>query len=156
MTTPTRGRGSQRPSVIDLVFTNEIDMIDNIDITEPLGASDHAVLDIKFRCSVEEQPPKIVFKYEKTDFNELKEMLDIDWKEKLNGCKDDVDKQWGIYYKLHREAEDKCVPKNVITTNNKKFSVPLDHKTLAKKRKKYKLWKRFMETEDGIIYTQWR
>ena len=40
-TSPTRFRGTQQ-SCLDLVFTNEDEMIDKVDELPPLGKSDHA------------------------------------------------------------------------------------------------------------------
>jgi hypothetical protein len=39
---PTRGRGETKPSTIDLLFSNEEGKVDNIDISPPLGTSDHS------------------------------------------------------------------------------------------------------------------
>lgn len=44
---PTRGRGTNLPSTLDLVMTNEENMIDSIEIVAPLGKSDHSVIEIK-------------------------------------------------------------------------------------------------------------
>lgn len=45
---PTRYRGDDTPSTIDLVFTNEEDMIESIDYHSALGLSDHLTLLINF------------------------------------------------------------------------------------------------------------
>ena len=36
-----------------------------------------------------------------------------------------------------------------------KLKLPLDRKSLGKRKKKYRLWKRFMETGDGSIYKEY-
>ena len=43
---PTRGRGSSQPTLIDLVLTNNPDIIDKVDHDDPLGKSDHSVVEI--------------------------------------------------------------------------------------------------------------
>ena len=45
---PTRFRGENNPSILDLIFTNEGGMIDNIEHCAPLGNSDHEVLEFNF------------------------------------------------------------------------------------------------------------
>ena len=45
---PTRFRGENNPSILDLIFTNEEGMIDSIEHCAPLGNSDHEVLEFKF------------------------------------------------------------------------------------------------------------
>ena len=46
--TPTRYREGEEPSILDLVFTNEEAMIQQISHQSPIGKSDHSVLLIKF------------------------------------------------------------------------------------------------------------
>ena len=41
---PTRARGQDEPSLIDLVFTNEENMISQIEHLNPLGSSGHCTL----------------------------------------------------------------------------------------------------------------
>ena len=47
---PTRYRTGQRPSLLDLVLTDESHLVDNIHMCEPLGKSDHMVLDFEYIC----------------------------------------------------------------------------------------------------------
>ena len=47
---PTRYRARQRPSLLDLVLTNESHLGDRIQISEPPGKGDHAVLEFDFLC----------------------------------------------------------------------------------------------------------
>ena len=50
VTLPTRWRLGNKSNILDLVFTNEKGMIDDIVYESPLGKSDHSVLIITFRC----------------------------------------------------------------------------------------------------------
>jgi exonuclease III len=43
---PTRARGEDKPSVLDLVITNEIETVHSIAIESPLGKSDHATVQV--------------------------------------------------------------------------------------------------------------
>jgi endonuclease/exonuclease/phosphatase family metal-dependent hydrolase len=45
---PTRGRNSQQPHVLDLLFTNEEGMVSDIEYLSPLGKSDHCIITYKF------------------------------------------------------------------------------------------------------------
>ena len=40
-----------------------------------------------------------------------------------------------------------------VKTGKTQCAVPLDKKTLAKRRKKHSLWKKYMDTEEGKIYS---
>ena len=48
VTEPTRIREGQEPSILDLVFTNEQNMVDKIDYSHSLGKSDHIMLNFNF------------------------------------------------------------------------------------------------------------
>ena len=47
---PTIFRESQKPSILDLIFTNEENMVDKINHLPSLGKSDHVVLCFNFTC----------------------------------------------------------------------------------------------------------
>ncbi|KAK3096157.1 hypothetical protein FSP39_023862 [Pinctada imbricata] len=46
----TRARIGCEPSVLDLIFTNEVEMVEGITYCDPLGHSDHCALDFTFLC----------------------------------------------------------------------------------------------------------
>jgi hypothetical protein len=48
---PTRWRGTDTPHVLDLVFTNEENMVSELEYLSPLGKSDHCVLCATFLMS---------------------------------------------------------------------------------------------------------
>ena len=50
---PTRSRGTDNPSLLDLVLTNEENMVSNIQYHSPLGLSDHVLISFKFNCYTE-------------------------------------------------------------------------------------------------------
>jgi hypothetical protein len=49
---PTRFREGQQPSCLDLIFTNEENMVDldSLNIDSPLGKSEHAVIRFNYMC----------------------------------------------------------------------------------------------------------
>ena len=47
---PTRGRGTNKPATLDLVFTSNEESIEKLDIDAPLDKSDHSVLKFWYRC----------------------------------------------------------------------------------------------------------
>ena len=156
VTKPTRARGSNTPHVLDLVMTDDDRNVEKLSIGAPLGRSDHAVITFDLVCEPEEPPPKIIPQYDKADYEGMKDMLDIDWKQILDQHQGDVNSQWTVFEQKYKEAEERFVPRKIVHTGKKTFSHPLDRKTLEKKRKKYHLWKRFLETADGEIYTEYR
>ena len=47
---PTGFRDGQEPSTLDLVFTNEENMVNNISYSPGLGSSDHLIITFQFIC----------------------------------------------------------------------------------------------------------
>ena len=50
ITDPTRFRQGDTPSLLDLVFTNELDMINKMNYLLPLGNSDHVCIQFNMVC----------------------------------------------------------------------------------------------------------
>ena len=65
----TRHRGSDRPSLLDLVLTNEANHVTDIVYDSPLGKSDHSTLVFQFSCYAEFNTTKERHNYQKGDYN---------------------------------------------------------------------------------------
>ena len=141
---PTRVRGADEPNILDLIFSNEEGMIKNLVQEAPLGKSDHSVLRFTVKCTPEKQPPQIKSYYEKADYKKMIDMFnESKWEEKILEFPDDVEAQWKLFRDIYSAAEKECVPKKKVFVDgvfNKKLSVPLDEKNLAKLKKKHKIW----------------
>ena len=78
---PTRIRQGESPSLIDLVFTNEEDLVSNLSYLPPLGNSDHICIQFDLTCYSE--PKKTDnFKYNTraANIDPMKQTLgDVDW-----------------------------------------------------------------------------
>ena len=150
---PTRGRNANQPTLLDLFFsTSEQDA--NLTLDQPLGKSDHALMKIVYQCQPEFLPERIICDFKRADFEKMKEKLTIDWVNYLESG-NDVNAMWEKFHYKFKEAERECIPKKIIRAGNKKATHPLDRKTLRTRKKKYHLWKRFMETRDAKIYSEY-
>ena len=78
---PTHYRGSQTPSTLDLIISNEEGMVDGIELTALIGKSHYVVIQFKFDCYIEqvkEQQPRHI--YHKGDYNNMcRETSQMDW-----------------------------------------------------------------------------
>jgi hypothetical protein len=119
-------------------------MVDTIDISPPLGKSDHSLFSFVFNIYVENQnTTKIRYKYDKADFESMRNILNIDWRTIL--LNKDIDEQWTVFVSKINDAIDKCVPKVKINSNTDIKSdknCPLTRKARAKIKKKQRLWNR--------------
>ena len=92
VTEPTRWRGNDQPNILDLIITNEEDMISCIDYQCPIGKSDHAILVFDFECYAEENIEVFTKKkYHKANYDKMKEYVNnINWDELLKDKDIDV------------------------------------------------------------------
>jgi len=96
---PTRWRGTDTPHVLDLVFTNEENMVSEMEYLSPLGKSDHCVVQFQFNCYTKlkiDRRQKMC--YDQGNYAEFnKERARIKWKEFLNPS-EHIDRNWAKFY----------------------------------------------------------
>ena len=153
--TPTRGRGKDNPSILDLLFTSNEDSIDRIEMHAPLGKSDHSMIKLVYRSEPEVLPAKVVYDYAKGDYEKMRQALNIEWNNYFSECEDDIDLIWDKFMRKFDQAKKECIPPKKVKTGKKTFIYSLDRKALAKRKKKYRLWKRFLLTKDAKVYEEY-
>ncbi len=153
---PTRARGSDEPSLIDLVLTNEENMITDIKIESPIGKSDHSVIHFSFNSYIEIMKSwRTKILYHKGDYEKIREVLDCDWARELRACSD-ISEMWEVFSKKLNSAIEKYIPcKKIENNNSKRQSMPMTEKDRAKVRKKHRCWQRYMDTKDGRKYREY-
>ena len=62
---------------------------------------------------------------------------------------------WKKFINQFDQAERECIHKNIVKTGKRKFSYYHDRKALAKRKQKYRLWKRFIDTKDAKVYVEY-
>ena len=153
---PTRGRGTDKPSLVDLCLTTNENNIETIDIQAPLGKSDHSMIKVTYRCQREEElNNKLVPDFQKGDYTKMKDDLNIDWKKFLSRYEEDVDGMWKAFYEKFKETERLCIPQKILRRNNNNNLTPLDRKGISKRKKKHRLWKKYQETKEGKDYLEY-
>ena len=157
---PTRGRGNDDPSHLDVLLTNSDDTIEALEVDAPLGKSDHSVIWGSLKCFYEEKTfTKTRYLYDKADYSGLKKALNIDWVEYLNepGNSGDVNEMWDAFTRKLNSAIEDCIPKITIKINrakrNKRKSV-FDRRCLKLIKRKNRLWEKFLKTKDGLAYLE--
>ena len=157
---PTHHRAMQTPTTIDLVITNEEDLIDNIHYLPPLGKSHHSVLAYEINCEISKQVSTTVkFLVDKGDYDKMREFVrEIDWNQLLTSEKN-VDEYWREIQNVINTAKEKYIPTKKIGTNNKRrtFAAPqtlLDK--IREKRRAFKMFKKYPTTENHNRYARAR
>jgi hypothetical protein len=141
---PTRARADAQPSTIDLIFTNEENMLSDIRYCSPLGRSDHAVLIFEFQCYIHtDSVPRMKYSYDKGDFTSMNRDMNIDWPDYFKECTDDVTMQWNIFkYKL-LQVQDKHIPHHLDSGQPKwrsKGKIHVDINLRKEIHKKHRAW----------------
>ena len=160
--TPTRARGSDKPSLLDLVITesSQTQVLPSLNVMEPFGLSDHSVITWKYLVSTTitdsitneaEEPPKR--NYTKVDYDKLNELLlDVQWATKFNGR--NVDECMNILYEEVDAVAERCIPRK---KNSKWHDRPPWMTKAARKciRKKRCAWNRYLASPNYQKYMQY-
>ena len=98
VTDPTRGRGSNNTNVLDLILSNDEDIIAEVENLKHLGRSDHCILTFEILRTIKlNNYTKRRKYYKKADFDSMRiEFKKIDWKTKFKDSDNNVNRQWEI------------------------------------------------------------
>ena len=153
----TRMRENCEPSTLDLILTNDENMIEELNYTSPLGNSDHCSLEFILKCYCEKKSCKTErWNYFKGDYTNMNTFLQCDWNDILKGK--NAGKQFDIFMTKFNEAKIKYIPHMNTKANNKAKKhnyIPLDVKTAQKIKKKHRCWTRYRETGDNKKYQEY-
>ena len=103
---PTRCRGNTTPHILDLVLSNEEEMVSEIKHLAPLGSSDHQVISFKYSCYADWSKSQHKFNYGKGDFVGARLYL-YEHHIRVDG---DVDSMWESFKKSVIEVRDRHIP----------------------------------------------
>ena len=144
---PTRRRGTDEPSLLDLVLTNEAMQVSDITHRAPIGKSDHDVILFNFHCYLDYSQPRDKFTFAKGDYDAMREVLRV-WKEEFvdiasQQVNDEhrVEKCWRILKKKILELRDNFVPKSTVSNKpswKEKGSFPINERERDAIREKNK------------------
>ncbi|KAK3095343.1 hypothetical protein FSP39_013497 [Pinctada imbricata] len=137
---PTRDRVNQKPSLLDLVLTNDNNLITKLDHLSPLGSSDHCVLRFSIKCYKDINVYNALKRdYYKGNYEAMKEQLDVLEKEK--------------FFMRHLNcAIEKHVP---IKRVRKKGATPLGPEAVNSIRRKHRAWTTYYESRDATHYREY-
>ena len=159
---PTRYRDGHTPSMLDLVFTDEENRINEIQVSQPLGKSDHVVLSWDYLVRNEKRDdynnqsePK--YNYTKGKYEDMaKSLKAVQWGE-LESM--DVEAMWSRIKDTIETSTRAFVPK-YAKKKITKTAAPWWTKELTNQvKRKYKAWKRYsasLTSEDYKKYVKQR
>ena len=151
----TRARGTNDPSLLDLVLCYDNMLINHLEyhMCSQLGKSDHSVICFNYqvKCVKCTYKLKKTF-YDKGNYKEMEEYLnEIDWKHLFVGK--DVQQMWDLLVETLKECETRFIPNKIVEINgDAKYKETFNIKIRENIKKKHNLWKRYMETRSSVVY----
>lgn len=160
----TRMRGGHA-SILDLLFTNDEEILEEVSIESPIGRSDHACIHacLNFEAQVYDRKKKRLM-YERADYEAMKSRLNVDWNEVL-GIETDTEGKWRRFVSLIRQVIDEYIPVQRIGRKSTWVwkNASMSGKLWKKIKKKHRLWNRMKEMKlegnlpsSGNIETEYR
>ena len=141
---PTRHRGSNDPSTLDLIITKYQDTITSIDQEPPLGNGDHDVLFIKTNFEVTKCTQKqSKHNLHKGDYDKLRRHMTDNWAWQLND-KNTI-QSWNMFRDRITDGMNKYIPK--LTEKTLKKPVWMNQRTLNIVDKKKEAWKKLVKAK---------
>ena len=158
VTQPTRERSGSIPTILDLVMTNQEEMVNVINHTSPLGKSDHCMLHFSLKCySYRDEEQKERYNIKKADTDNIRACMEQDWNSKMLGR--EVGEQWQNIRTKILELQEKYVPKLKKSSKQDKQNCSLEKDAVKIIKKKHRAWQRYIETKDEnkrLIYVRLR
>ena len=155
----TRVRGKDKPSLIDLIITEDSQTLQSEVLHDaPFEKGDHCILKWKYLMGMattteaEELEPVTKLNVNKGDYEKLNILLkDIDWDKQFEGKP--LSECLSIFYQLTAENIDKCVPKKKPNKSKRGGSPPwMDKKARKQIKQKNCAWKRYMTSRTYSKY----
>ena len=160
---PTRRRGNDEPTLLDLVLTDEVMQVSDIGHHAPLGKSDHFVITFKFHCYLDYSKDKESFSYGKADYDGMRQYLtDTKWLEKfvenfVNAEDCSTEEVWKNIKSMILELREKYVPKTSPKGKSvwkRKGTIPIDkllQDEIHRKKVFHRKWMNAKNREDEDV-----
>lgn len=151
---PTRVRQGQQPSLLDYIFTDEEETVQDISYEAPLGKSDHVVLkwNIILRAKeVTNSEEKLNFW--KGNYETISTAVQgVDWKQRFEGrCVDDM---WEDFKSFMTQQMEENIPLRV--ERKKRGGKELSRSTRRAMEKRDKLWNNYQQFPSGRNFEEYR
>ena len=148
----TRYRTGSEPSLLDLILTNEEDMINIINYMPGLGKSDHLQLQFTYNCYTEIS--KTIFtkmNFFKGNYTGLsRELAQIDWLQALDGV--DVSASWEILTEQLSNLIETYIPVSKVSSGTGTKTPYITQNCHDAIRKKHSKWEKFLHCKTNQNY----
>ena len=156
----TRKRGTDKPSCLDLVITDDQQTVSKPNIEEPFGNSDHSLVCWKstFSCTETQDAPEPEPRpnFFKGNYQKMRsDLMCINWDEEFKSCQNINDLTTRFEEILHEKIKEHVPLKKNNTRKNGNHLPWVNYKTQKAIKRKYHAWKRFTESKSHAKYLQY-
>ena len=151
---PTRQRGDDEPSILDLVISREY--LSKLEYLSPLGKSDHAIIKLECEVTTSTKMQPVNYNYLRGNYDEMRVFLSRDWDKVLLPVSNSVDEMWSVFADLLSEAVECFVPKTFVGHKKHQSVQPFGYEIKESVRKKHRLWTRYIETRNPTVLHEYR
>jgi len=152
----TRFRENQMPSTLDLILTNEEDMVPEVHTRPPLGKSDHLVLDFSICCYYEESNvTNRTYQYEKGNYEAMeKNLAETNWNEEFKDMT--VEEMWTNVRDRLGGLVKKYVPCRDVRPDQVRKPVWMNYRALRAVKKKKNSWMKYQRTNNQVDLEEYK
>lgn len=154
----TRYRIGQQPSLLDCVFTDEDNVVDDVRYLAPLGKSDHVCLTMSYiQAQLRREGNQSKFDFWKGDYGEMKrDLQEIDWEKELE--RKGTNEAWTFFRGKLSATVEAHVPKKrehaVEGTRNKKDW--MSKSTVKEIKRRNALWRKYRKYSSEMNYKAYK
>ena len=152
---PTRARGSDNPSCIDWVFSNNETIINRVMDISPLGGSDHTIIETDINVT----PKDSSTHYKKILLRQRRRRRDARLRIEKDGGDTRHKRQWWPVDLAHRNTDRSQRHPHTEQEHHRQHEKETPQRPLWPEhhhQKKHKCWQRYMETRSGDEYKEFR
>ena len=155
---PTRFRGTNTPSNLDWVLTENPECIQEKSVESPLGLSDHSMISVTYQCNVEKDESDETNRYSffNGNYSDMRDDFNnISWDQELNNR--NTQDSWDIIHGKLTGLIERHVPKKKFTNSKSPPWYGREIGNLSNQKKKY--WHKYKKNPchaTWIEYTQRR
>ncbi|MES9905973.1 MAG: reverse transcriptase family protein [Sedimenticola sp.] len=153
---PTRYREGYTPSLLDLIFTNEEAMVDELQYKPGLGKSDHICLEFKYNCYTEAlASSQRKLNFHKGNYTAISEDLNnIQWEQQLSNTNLAV--SWESFAEKLSNSIEKNIPVSRTYHDQSKNNPYVDSQSLNAIKEKHKKWMKYKYCKSEVNFTNYK
>ena len=154
----TRARGTDEPSLLDLIMSNKELEVENIRYCAPVGTSDHSVIAFDFLVEgiIPDEESVTKTNYVKGEYGKMREELaKVNWYALMEGKS--ITEMWDIFLDKYKDLVNRYVPKLQFSTRrNKSDPKWLTRYAKSKIDQKERAWERYRKRKTRVRYEYYK